>query len=205
MDYRAAPTKGNLISAQNSLKMATKGYELLDRKRTLLLREMSTLLERSAKIQGEIGETFQKAYSALQEANVTMGIDRVNALAASIKEDDGIDIKFYSVMGVEIPIVRTNTPSGLKPSMSMYHTGLSLDDARFGFNKAKRLILALAEVDNGIQKLQTNIHKTQKRANALKNIVIPRYNTLIKNISGSLEEKEREEFARLKVIKSILK
>ena len=41
----------------------------------------------------------------------------------------------------------------------------------------------------------------QKRANALKNITIPHYEQLTKDISNALEEKEREEFTRLKVIK----
>ena len=46
-----------------------------------------------------------------------------------------------------------------------------------------------------------NIKKTQKRANALKNITIPQTETIIKTISDALEEKEREDFIRLKVIK----
>ena len=46
-----------------------------------------------------------------------------------------------------------------------------------------------------------SIKKTQKRANALKNITIPHYEELSKSISNALEEKEREEFTRLKVIK----
>ena len=50
-----------------------------------------------------------------------------------------------------------------------------------------------------------NIKKTQKRANALKNITIPSYEALVKTIENALEEKEREEFTRLKVIKSRVK
>ena len=46
------------------------------------------------------------------------------------------------------------------------------------------------------------IKKTQKRANALKNIIIPRYTSTVKYITDSLEEKEREDFSRLKVIKA---
>lgn len=205
MDLRTAPTKGNLMSARNSLKMAIKGYELLDKKRTLLVREMSSLLEKSKSLQDKIDSTFNDAYLALQEANVTIGIERVTTLARGIKEDNGIDVKFYSVMGVEIPIVRTSTPAKLAPGMSMYHMGLSIDEAIFSFNKAKRLILSLAEVNNGIQRLDINIQKTQKRANALKNIVIPKYEKIIQEINSALEEKEREEFSRLKVIKNIVK
>ena len=50
-------------------------------------------------------------------------------------------------------------------------------------------------------RLAMNIKRTQKRANALKNITIPHYTQLAKDISEAVEEKEREEFTRLKVIK----
>ena len=65
----------------------------------------------------------------------------------------------------------------------------------------KELTLRLAMVENSAYRLAANIRKTQKRANALKNITIPMYDTLVKDISNALEEKDREEFTRLKVIK----
>ena len=49
--------------------------------------------------------------------------------------------------------------------------------------------------------LQPISRKLRKRANALKNITIPKYEALTKDIQNALEEKEREEFTRLKVIK----
>ena len=64
------------------------------------------------------------------------------------------------------------------------------------------MTLVLAEVENSIYRLTNSIRKTQTRANALQNIVIPRYESIVKYISGSLEEKEREEFSRMKVIKA---
>ena len=64
------------------------------------------------------------------------------------------------------------------------------------------MTLVLAEVENSIYRLTNSIRKTQTRANALQNIVIPRYENTVKYISGSLEEKEREEFSRQKVIKA---
>lgn len=64
------------------------------------------------------------------------------------------------------------------------------------------LTVVLAEVENSVYRLANTIRKTQKRANALKNISIPRFEETIKFISESLEEKEREEFSRQKVIKN---
>ena len=67
--------------------------------------------------------------------------------------------------------------------------------------KVKELTIRLAEVETSAYRLAYNIKKTQKRANALQNITIPKYKTLVRSIQGALEEKEREEFTRLKVIK----
>ena len=192
------------MNAKNSLKMADQGYDLLDRKRKLLMREMTALMDRAEALQGKIAATFADAYTALREANLTLGIDNVEFMAEAVPEESGVDIKFYSVMGVEIPLVRHASPGAVDPGMSLYQTNIAFDRAVYSFTQVKLLILELAEVENGIYRLATNIRKTQKRANALKNIMIPRYTELIANISAALEEKEREEFARLKVIKKMV-
>lgn len=205
MNAAQTATKGNLMNARNSLKMADKGYELLDRKRKLLMREMTALMDRAQSLQGRIAETFGQAYDALRKANITLGIDNVEFLAEAIPEEQGVDIKFYSVMGVEIPIVRDLTEESPDPGMSLYQTNIYFDKAVYSFGVVKKLVYELAEVENGIYRLASNIRKTQKRANALKNIMIPRYTALVADISAALEEKEREEFSRLKVIKKMVK
>ena len=63
----------------------------------------------------------------------------------------------------------------------------------------------LSELENSVYRLANAIKKTQRRANALKNIIIPRFESTVKFISDSLEEKEREEFSRMKVIKVVKK
>ena len=103
-------------------------------------------------------------------------------------------------MGTEIPLV-TYTPDDNAPTYSFSTTKESIDRAKEAFRKVKDLTIRLSMVENSAYRLAANIKKTQKRANALKNITIPNYNTLVYNISNALEEKEREEFTRLKVIK----
>ncbi len=89
----------------------------------------------------------------------------------------------------------------LNLTYAYYSTRESLDEARYQFEKVKKLTVKLSMVENSAYRLANSIKRTQKRANALKNITIPRYETLTKNITNSLEEKDREEFTRLKVIK----
>ena len=200
----STPTKSNLINARNSLKMATQGYDMLDLKRKLLLRELAKQADQEKKIQKELRDTLAAAETALRESNVRMGLDRVAALAASIPEVHDIDIKFYSVMGVEIPVVRRNSRQERKPHMSLYKTNLSLDEAAFYFCKVRDLCLRYAEVHSAAERLNRDIHKTQTRANALKNIRMPRYTRNSAEVSDPIEEKERGEFSRLKAIKRIV-
>ena len=221
MDPRTFPTKGNLMLAKNSLALARQGYDLMDKKRNILIREMMELIDQAKDIQTQIDVTFRTAYAALQKANMEIGIAFVQQIACTVPVENSIRIKTRSVMGTEIPLVEydktTNTPTYAYYSTKMPHikydekqndltyslgdTGESLDIAREAFRKVKNLTIKLAEVENSAYRLATNIKKTQKRANALKNITIPKYEALTKDIQNALEEKEREEFTRLKVIK----
>lgn len=200
MNLNAFPTKGNLILAKNSLALARLGYGLMDKKRNILIRELMNLIDEAKDIQSEIDATFTAAYQALQQANIELGIHYVQEIGMSVPVEDSIRIKVRSIMGTEIPLVQHEAPP-LTPTYAFGDTTQSLDEARMKFEKVKELTIKLSMVENSAYRLATNIKKTQKRANALKNITIPSYETLTKNITNVLEEKDREEFTRLKVIK----
>ena len=87
------------------------------------------------------------------------------------------------------------------PSYGFGYTSPAFDQAYIQFAKVKDLTRRMAEVETSIYRLAEAIKKSQKRANALKNIVIPNLDDTIRFITEALEEKEREEFVRLKVIK----
>ena len=201
MNINTFPTKGNLIASKNSLALARQGYGLMDKKRNILIRELMGLIEEAKEIQKQIDSTFGAAYTALMYANIELGIDFVSDVAGSVPVEDSIQIKTRSVMGTEIPLVRFNDTE-LTPTYAYFSTRESLDKARECFNEVKKLTVKLSMIENSAYRLARNIKKTQKRANALKNITIPTYETLTKNITNALEEKDREEFTRLKVLKS---
>ena len=192
MNPNTFPTKGNLILAKNSLALATQGYGLMDKKRNILLRELMGLIDQAKAIQSEIDSTFTAAYR---------GIHYVEEIADSLPVTNDIRIKARSIMGTEIPLVEYTPSKDEKPPYSFYSTSDSLDEARIAFERVKELTADLATVETSAYRLAESIKKTQKRANALKNITIPSYQTLVKDITNALEEKDREEFTRLKVIK----
>ena len=192
-------TKGNLILYKKALKLAALGYELLDRKRNILIRELMSLVDKAGELRGSIEDTYKEAYSALQLANISMGL--VTPYANCIPVETGVEISTRSVMGVELPKV-TLKERPLKVTYGFSQTDSQLDRAYLDFEKVKQTTAVLAEVENSIYRLSVAIKKTQRRANALKNIIIPRNERIVKLITDSLEEKDREEFSRMKVIKA---
>lgn len=200
MDPNTFPTKGNLILAKNSLALAKQGYELMDKKRNILIRELMELIDKADSIQKEILVTYETAYKALEAANIELGINYVMESASSVPTEESIAIKSRSIMGVEIPHIDYDKNS-ISPTYSFYGSSLNLDKARVAFEKVKELSIELAAIENSAYRLAINVKKTQKRANALQNITIPTFTERVKSISNALEEKEREEFTRLKVIK----
>lgn len=200
MAVQAVPTKGNLMNTKKSLSLAKNGYELLDKKRNILIREMMTLIEHANAIQQKIDTAYEEAYIALQTANVTNGF--CEDISNSIPVEDTLELDSRSVMGVEIPILSINE----RPQHDFLHYGLrntnsAVDKAYMKFSEVKYLTVELAEIENSVYRLADAIKKTQKRANALKNIMIPKFEETVKFITDALDEKDREEFSRLKVIK----
>ena len=200
MDPREFPTKGNLMLAKNSLALARQGYDLMDKKRNVLLKELMALIDEAKEIQEQIDSTFTKAYACLQRANIEHGISKVQQLAFTVPIEESIRIQTRSIMGTEIPHVKYDEKEN-NLTYSFSTTSESIDIAREAFREVKDLTIKLSMVENSAYRLASNIKKTQKRANALKNITIPMYTNLVHNINNALEEKEREEFTRLKVIK----
>lgn len=200
MEESITYTKTQLMAAQNSLELSTKGFELLDKKRNVLIMTMMGFIDRAEKIQKKINLIFEEAYGALQAANITLGVENVIDIANSIPQTSQFEVLSRSVMGVEIPIIKYEKEE-IQHYYSFYHTNSALDEALRKFQKLKYLVYELSEVEDSVYKLATEVKRTQKRANALQNIQIPKYESMVKKIEDVLQEKDREDFFRLKVVK----
>ena len=197
MAQQVFPTKSNLMATKRSLALATQGYDLMDRKRNILVREMMQLIDRAAGIQDRISAAYAEAYEALKKANIMLG--SVGGYAAGVPVERGVQMSTRSVMGVELPTLRLNTTSPMGLYYDLESTNGTLDVAYLKFNEVKTLTVELAEVETSVIRLAEAI---QKRANALGNVQIPQMQKTIKSIDEVLSEREREEFSRLKVIKA---
>lgn len=194
------PTKGNLIAAKRSRELARTGFDLMDKKRNILIHELMSLIDGAKELQVKIEKTFSEAYLALQKANISMG--GCEDIAMAMPVDKSVRVRYRSVMGVELPTVMSDPYDTETLPYGFWGTTAALDEAFKKFAKVKELTIEMAELENSIYRLAYYIKKAQKRANALHNIVIPGLDADIARIGEELEEKEREEFVRLKVIKA---
>ena len=161
MDPREFPTKGNLLNVKKSLSLAKVGYELLDRKRNVLIRELMMMVDAAKALRSSISETYKDAYNALQKANITMGL--ISRVAEGMPVEKSVNVTYRSVMGCELPKVTLDPPDSSIP-YGFENTDGNVDVAYISFGRVKQMTAMLAEVDNSVFRLANAIKKTQTRA-----------------------------------------
>jgi len=191
MSNNYLPTKSNLIKLQESLKITKQGHELLERKRLILSKELE-------KYQDKVGK------NRVRNVNTDIGIDNFTNISNGVKIDDYIDIKNKTLMGCEIPSA-VHKREVIKRNYGFYNTTHMVDEAIFKFNEIQKKLIEYAILKNTVDRLKRETERVGERANALQNIIIPENEKNLKQISSIIDEREREEFARLKVIKKRMK
>jgi V/A-type H+-transporting ATPase subunit D len=198
------PTRMELLKLKDREKLAVKGYSLLKEKRNALIMEFFNILERVKGSRENVEEKLKEAFEDLTAAQVIMGDLAVNKAALSVKESVAVDIDSRSIMGVVVPVVESTTSperTVVERGYSFVDTSVKLDEAAKKFEESIALIIELGEIEKTIILLAGEIESTKRRVNALEHIIIPRLENTVKYIEMRLEEMERENFVRLKMIK----
>ncbi|MDP3624094.1 MAG: V-type ATP synthase subunit D [Methanobacteriaceae archaeon] len=198
------PTRMELLKLKDREKLAVKGYSLLKEKRNALIMEFFNILERVKGSRENVEEKLKEAFEDLTAAQVIMGDLAVNKAALSVKESVNVDIDSRSIMGVVVPVVESSTSperTVVERGYGFVDTSVKLDEAAKKFEESIALIIELGEIEKTIILLAGEIESTKRRVNALEHIIIPRLENTVKYIEMRLEEMERENFVRLKMIK----
>ena len=200
------PTRMELLSLKNRTKLAVKGHGLLKEKRDALIKEFFDILDRVKGVREAAERSLKEANEALLEAQIAMGDLAVRKASLSVKESIDVDIKSRSVMGVSVPVtnVKMEERSIIDRGYSFSDTTIQLDEAAKKFEESIKFLIELGEVEKTIFLLAEEIEATKRRVNALEHIMIPRFENTEKYIDMRLQEMERENFVRLKMIRSTL-
>jgi V/A-type H+/Na+-transporting ATPase subunit D len=200
-----SPTRINLIQTKKTLKLAESGREVLERKRDILLRELRNSIYEAERAREDLLAALAKAYKNLREANMAKGSETIANVALGSNAEANYRIDYKSIMGVTVPVVEFQSENNVKPDYGFANTNVELDQTFKQFQKILELIADLARAEGTTFQIANDVRRTQRRVNALNYVLIPRYKSIAKSIELVLEEKDREEFVRTKIIKRVIK
>ena len=194
------PTKSSLLTLKKQIVILEEGYDLLERKREILTRLVYERLNFYRQLRKQVSDSFIESYRWLGITQMRMGSQNLRQIALRLKPALTVNILPRSNMGVEYPSIKVNKldlePVGLLASET------SLDEARSHLIDTVSLCAQLGEAEISLLRMLEEQRKTQKRVNALKYNVIPRYKDTIRFIESSLEEEERNTLFQLKILLS---
>ena len=199
-ETKFAPTKANLMKAKNQLRLIKEGYEILDKKRKALIGQYNAKINQRNELNKVVNSYIKVVKKNIKKAIVTTGEDRLKSIALSVPLDESISLKEKKFMQTKIFDINFDEKK-LDLSYSLNLTSSLFDEALLSLNDLKEKVYKLAELDTTIKNLDTEIKKTSKKVNSLEKVQIPNYEAIIKSISGQIEEREREEFSKTKIIK----
>lgn len=197
-----AATKIELLKYKRSSQVATMVQKILDDKRKVLLKNIEEMIDEASKARGGIWDPLQDIYEAVKEAYLALGTGTVDSVAQSTPAVMEVDVSIKRVVDVKIPSLSVTEKDTKSMPYGFADTNASIDRAAKQIKTLLPGICKAAEYENSIFSLAKALEKTQKLLNALENVIIPQYQQRIKFILATLEEREREEFAKLKKVKA---
>ena len=200
MNINIAPTKSNLLITKEQLAVSTNGYELLEEKREILVRELMRLVEQVKMLEDEIQQAIDLAYPAFKRMLMIDGADQVERIAHAIHYDFDMIEKVVVVGGMQFETIEVELPKK-ELFYSALGTYANTDDVIVKFFNLLTLLTQMASIRTIVWRLAEEVKRTQRRVNALDKMIIPHATETIKYIESVLEERERENVFVLKALK----
>lgn len=202
------PTVTVLGVVKARLVGATKGHQLLKKKSDALTVQFRQILKRIVQTKESMGDSMKSANFALTEAKYTAGdnikhIVLENVDSATVK----VRAKQDNVAGVKLPKFEYFTEAGETKNdlTGLARGGQQIQLCRSAFVRTIEVLVELASLQTSFLTLDEAIKVTNRRVNALENVVKPRLENTISYIKAELDELEREEFFRLKKVQGFKK
>jgi len=197
------PTKSNLIKVKQDHSTASEGYELLERKREILVMELMSYVERVKRIEKELDKKITDAYASLKKTFISLGHEETKTKSEFINYEFKMRKKTNKLIGMTLSAVEVEIPR-LQLQYSFLNTNAVIDETSLKFLNLISLLCEMAEIRNIVWRLSKEVKKTQRRVNALEKIIIPQAKETIKFIEDTLEERDRDEIFVRKMVKQRL-
>lgn len=197
------PSRITLQLMKQKKKSAFQGYSLLKKKSDALFVHFREVLKDIVKTKIKVGEEMRNASFSLAKAVWAAGDFKGHILEEIKRPAVTLSLSTNNVAGVRLPIFQVQ----IDPSVDVFGNlgvasgGQVISNTRENFLQCLNMLVKLASMQVAFFSLDEEIKMTNRRVNALNNIVLPRLDGAINYIIKELDEIEREEFYRLKKIK----
>jgi V/A-type H+-transporting ATPase subunit D len=198
------PTKIELIRIRRSLKVAKMVHKILDDKREVLLKRIDEMIEEANKAREDIWAPLEQVYSSVFDAYLSLGTGTLESIASLTPSAMEVDVNVRRIVDVKVPTLQVSTKNIESLSYGFADTNAAVDKAAKLIKNLLPGICKAAEFENAIFSLAKELERTQRLINALEYVIMPQYDNAIRFITATLEEREREEFVRLKKVKVVL-
>jgi len=197
------PTKIELIRIRRSLKVAKMVHKILDDKREVLLKRIDEMIEEANKAREDIWTPLEQVYASVFDAYLSLGTGTLESIASLTPSAMEVDVNVRRIVDVKVPTLQISTKNE-SLSYGFADTNAAVDKAAKLIKNLLPGICKAAEFENAIFSLAKELERTQRLINALEYVIMPQYEGAIRFITSTLEEREREEFVRLKKVKVVL-
>ncbi|HSF01175.1 MAG TPA: V-type ATP synthase subunit D [Nitrososphaeraceae archaeon] len=202
---RVVATKIELIKIRRSMQISKMVHKILDDKREVLLKKIDEMIDEANKARADIWDPLDDIYKAIFHAYLTLGTSTIQSLSSSTPPSINVDVHIKRIVDVKIPALEISSKKDVQDlTYGFADTNSSVDQATKLIKNILPGICKAAEYENAIFSLAKELEKTQKLINALEYIIIPQYQEALSFIKSTLEEREREEFVRLKKVKAVI-
>jgi len=196
------PTRMELLALRKKRNIAERGRDLLREKLDALMIEFFDLVREVSSLRERSHGLLQEAYSLFIEAQMVHGLTRLEQFSIGAQDRFDLDATTRNVIGVALPYVQVKVAPLKSAPYNLLASSAKLDEATVKMAEALKAITELSSAEAAIRKLAQAIASTKRRVNSLDYVIIPRVVQSIRYIQMHLEEREREDFFRLKRIKS---
>lgn len=184
------------------LKGAEKGHSLLKKKADALQIKFRQILKKIIETKSDMGGVMKEASFSMSEAKFAVGNDFNTIVLQNVnKAQTKVRTKKENVAGVNLPIFEAYQDSGDTWELAgLARGGQQLSKLKKNYARAVQLLVDLASLQTSFITLDEVIKVTNRRVNALEHVIIPRVERTLAYIMTELDEREREEFYRLKKV-----
>ncbi|KAL6840843.1 hypothetical protein ACP4OV_029369 [Aristida adscensionis] len=200
------PTVTTLGVVKARLGGATRGHALLKKKSDALTVQFRAILRRIVAAKDAMGDAMRAAALSLAEALYVAGHPLRHVVQQSVAGPARLRVRAAqdNIAGVRLPRFEHHlaaSDDGAGASLAgLAGGGQQVAACRAAHRRAVEVLVELASLQTSFLTLDAAIKTTNRRVNALENVVKPRLENTIAYIRGELDEQEREEFFRLKKI-----